>query len=232
MNVGEFFDKGGVAMWPLLVLSVLSVGTIVERVGFWARILLNERAVVDRILEAARSDWAAAAIAARKAKDQPMGRFLAAPLKLDRPDPDLFRLALEAAADEELAAMRKGEKILEAAIALSPLLGLLGTVLGLINSLGSIRIGDLGTDATSGATLGIGEALISTATGLVVAIASLAFYRLFQGMLFSQAKLFRRAGNELELIYRQAWGRPDGAPAPKGHGHDDDDEDAQDGPDR
>ena len=201
-------------MWPLLVLSVLSVGTIVERIGFWAKILLNERAVVDRILEAVRSDWGTAGAVAQKAKNQPMGRFLAAPLKLDNPDPELFRLALESSADEELAAMRKGDKILEASIALSPLLGLLGTVLGLIDSLGSIRIGDLGTDATSGATLGIGEALISTATGLVVAIGSLAFYRLFQGMLFSQAKLFRRAGNELELIYRQAWARGLSQPLP------------------
>jgi len=93
--------------------------------------------------------------------------------------------------------MRRGEKSLEAVIALSPLLGLLGTVLGLINSLGEIRIGDLGTASTAGVTLGIGEALISTAAGLVVAIVALAFYRLFQSLLFTQVKLFRRAGSEL-----------------------------------
>lgn len=209
MGIGELFEKGGLAMWPLLMLSVLSVGTILERLWFWTRILLKEKEVVDRVLEAVRLDWEAAEAIAGKSKDQPIGRFLFAPLKLEAPDPEVFRLALEAAADEELAAMRKGDKILEAVIALSPLLGLLGTVLGLIDSLGSIRIGDLGTDSTAGVTLGIGEALISTATGLIVAILSLAFYRLFQGLLFNQAKIFRQSGNELELLYRQFWAKRD-----------------------
>jgi len=77
--------------------------------------------------------------------------------------------------------------------------------LGLINSLGSIQISDLGTASTAGVTLGIGEALISTATGLIVAIVSLAFYRFFQGLWSNQVRLFRRAGSELELIYRQRW---------------------------
>lgn len=199
-------------MWPLLLLSILSVGTIFERLWFWARILLREREVVERFLEAARTDWESAGMIAKRAKTQPVGRFLAAPLRLENPDPEVFRLALEAAADEELAEMRKGDKMLEAAIAIAPLLGLLGTVLGLINSLGSIRISDLGTDSTAGVTLGIGEALISTAAGLIVAIMSLVFYRLFQALLFNQVKLFRQAGNELELIYRQAWSKPAIAP--------------------
>jgi len=107
--------------------------------------------------------------------------------------------------------MRRGDKILEAVIALSPLLGLLGTVIGLIISLRSIRIGDIGTASTSGVTTGIGEALISTASGLVVAIFSLAFYRLFQGFLFTQIKVFRKAGNELEMLYRQYWSAKDGS---------------------
>ncbi|MEO0771133.1 MAG: MotA/TolQ/ExbB proton channel family protein, partial [Cyanobacteria bacterium J06649_4] len=68
-------------------------------------------------------------------------------------------------------------------------------------------------DATAGTALGIGEALISTATGLVIAIVSLAFYRLFQGFVFGQARVFQRAGNELELPYRQAWAYTDGKPS-------------------
>ncbi|MEM6518533.1 MAG: MotA/TolQ/ExbB proton channel family protein, partial [Cyanobacteria bacterium P01_C01_bin.70] len=61
------------------------------------------------------------------------------------------------------------------------------------------------SDSTTGTVLGIGEALISTAAGLVIAIVSLAFYRLFQGFVFGQAKVFRQSGSELELLYRQAW---------------------------
>lgn len=207
MNIRELFTQGGIAMWPLLFLSILSLGTIIERIWFWSRILSREREVVNRVLEAVRRDWGAATDIAQQSKDQPIGRFLYAPLQLHRPEPEVFKLALESTADEELASMRRGDKILEAAIALAPLLGLLGTVLGLIGSLRSIRLGDLGTASTAGVTLGIGEALISTAAGLIVAIVSLAFYRLFQGFIFNQAKVFRRAGNELELMYRHDWAR-------------------------
>lgn len=192
-------------MLPLLFLSILSLTAIIERMWFWFGVLTKEREIVNRVLDAARRDWTVAAEVARQAYDQPVGRFLYTPLQLSNPDPEMFRLALEAAADEELAAMRRGDKILEAVIALAPLLGLLGTVIGLIISLRSIKIGDIGTASTTGVTTGIGEALISTASGLIVAILALAFYRLFQAFLFTQAKLFRRAGNELELLYRQHW---------------------------
>jgi len=192
-------------MWPLLVLSILALGTILERIWFWASVLFNERNTVNRVLDAATSNWPVAREMALEARRQPIGRYLYAPLRLANPDPDVFRLALETSADDELAAMRQGDKILEAVVALAPLLGLLGTVLGLISSLGSIRISDLGTASTAGVTTGIGEALISTATGLIVAITSLAFYRLFQALWYNQVKIFRKAGSELELLYRQAW---------------------------
>ncbi|MBD1873368.1 MotA/TolQ/ExbB proton channel family protein [Nodosilinea sp. FACHB-131] len=206
MNIPELFARGGPAMWPLLLLSILAVGTILERIWFWSRILTREREVSGRVLEAARRDWAAAADIAYRSAALPMGRFLSAPLRLQSPDPEVFRLALETSANEELLAMSRGEKILEAVATLSPLLGLLGTVLGLINSLSSIQITDLGSgDATAGTSLGISEALISTATGLIIAITALAFYRLFQGFVFGQAKMFRQAGSELELLYRQSW---------------------------
>ncbi|WP_375340572.1 MotA/TolQ/ExbB proton channel family protein [Okeania sp. SIO3I5] len=192
-------------MWPLLVLSILSLSTIIDRLWFWTNLLIKEKQTVARVLEAARRDWSIATEMARRTLKQPIGRFLYAPLRLQNPEPEVFKLALEAAADDELASMRKGDKLLEGVIALAPMLGLLGTVLGLIGSLGSIRLGDLGTSSTAGVTVGIGEALISTAAGLVVAIFSLVFYRLFQSLLFNQIKIFRKAGNELELLYRQYW---------------------------
>ncbi|MGL6282224.1 MAG: MotA/TolQ/ExbB proton channel family protein, partial [Microcoleaceae cyanobacterium] len=203
MTFGELMAKGGPTMWPLIILSVLAVSTILERLWFWFNLFSKERQIVNRVLEASHRDWVVAGEIAKRAYRQPIGRFLYAPLKLNNPGPDVFALALEAAAEEELAQMRKGDKLLEGVIALSPLLGLLGTVLGLIRSLGSIRLGDIGTASTAGVTTGIGEALITTATGMIVAIFSLAFYRLFQGFIFHQMKLFRRAGNELELLYRQ-----------------------------
>ncbi|MEH2074734.1 MAG: MotA/TolQ/ExbB proton channel family protein [Nostoc sp.] len=204
MDILDLFYKGGPAMWPLLVLSVLSFSVIFERLWFWLRILTQEKQIVDRILDAAQDNWQAAADIAKQASHQPVGRFLYAPLRFPKTDVETFRLALEATAEDELAGMRRGEKLLEAVIALAPLLGLLGTVLGLIKALRAIRIGDLGTESTAGVTTGIGESLIATATGLIVAIISLVFYRLFQSFVVNQIKVFRKAGNEMELLYRQS----------------------------
>lgn len=207
MNISEAFVRGGIAMWPLLFLSILTLSTIIERLWFWWRILSRQRQIAGRVVEAAHSDWGVAAEIARKSNDQPVGRFLNSALKLDHPEPEVFQLALEASADEELTAMHRGDKVLETTIAISPLLGLLGTVLGLISSLSTVRLGDLGTSSTAGVTLGISEALISTASGLIVAIVTLAFYRLFQSFVYGQAKIFRQSGNELELLYRNTWAR-------------------------
>jgi biopolymer transport protein ExbB len=205
MNILELLKAGGWTMIPLIVLSILTLTVVFERLRFWFRILNKETEIANRILDACRRDWAAATEIARQAYEQPIGRFLYAPLKMEGPDPELFRLALESAADEEIVSMRRGDKVLEAVIAMAPLLGLLGTVLGLIESLGSITLGDIGTTSTKGVTAGIGTALISTAAGLIVALISLAFYRLFQGLVFNQAKILRQAGNEIELLYRQQW---------------------------
>lgn len=205
MDIVDIFRKGGPAMWPLLALSILSLSVIIERLWFWFRILTQEKEIVDRVLNAARDNWGGAMQLAKRATDQPIGRFLYAPLQISKPNPEVLQLALEASAEDELASMRQGEKILETVIALAPLLGLLGTVLGLIRSLQNIRLGDLGTSSAAGVTLGIGESLISTAAGLIVAIISLAFYRLFQAFVVNQVKIFRRAGSDLELLYRQFW---------------------------
>ena len=192
-------------MWPLLFLSILTLGTVFERLWFWLNLLRGERRFADQILDAARRDWDEATHLARRFSNQPMGRFLYTPLRLANKEPEVFRLALEASADEELNAMRRGDKLLEGVIAIAPLLGLLGTVLGLITSLRAFQPTSIDSAAILRVGNGIGEALISTVVGLVLAILALVFFRLFQGLLFHQARIFRRTGNELELTYRQFW---------------------------
>lgn len=204
MDILDLFYKGGPAMWPLLALSVLALSVIFERLWFWLRILTQEKQIVDRVLDAAGDNWEVAADIARQATNQPIGRFLYAPLKLVKSDPETFRLALEATAEDELAGMRRGEKLLESVIALAPMLGLLGTVLGLQQSVGNLKLGEFGTNAVADVPAGIGTALITTATGLIIAIVGLVFYRLFQSFLVNQVKVFRKAGNEMELLYRQS----------------------------
>jgi biopolymer transport protein ExbB len=193
-------------MWPLSFLSVLSLATVLERFWFWIGILSREQETIDRVIDAGVADqWEQALQVARNERHRPIGRFLYAPLRRHQPDPETFRLALEAAAEEELSAMRRGEKTLQAIIAMAPLLGLLGTVLGLIRSLNGIKLSDIGSAIGNNVTLGISESLISTSVGMVVAIVSLGFYWVFQGFLFNQIRLFRRSGNDLELLYREKW---------------------------
>ncbi len=200
----ELIKAGGPVMYPLIALSVFALAGIMERLIFWFAIIKQERKTAENILAIARQDLKLASVAAEQSLKIPVARFLYAPLALEDPDPELFRLALESTADEELAEMLKGEKLLEAVITIAPLLGLLGTVTGLIGSFYSLKIGDVAANTKSGSlTEGIAVALITTATGLIIAIFASAFHRLFLALQDQQTKLFMKFGNQLELIYRQ-----------------------------
>jgi biopolymer transport protein ExbB len=105
--------------------------------------------------------------------------------------------------------MRKGDKMLETIVAIAPLLGLLGTVTGLIATFSNLNIGGGGgTEEASAAAAGIGEALITTAAGMIVAIIALLVFRVLVSLQSQQIDYFSDAGNELDLIYRQYWYEP------------------------
>ncbi len=196
-------------MVPIVGCSVLTIATALERALFWTQLLRREDQVVNEVVDASRRDLSQAAAIAAQAQDLPIGRFLLAPLRLKQPSPDTFRLALETAADREFVKMRKGDKLLETIVAVAPLLGLLGTVTGLIGTFGNLNIGGGGTgDQATAAAAGIGEALITTAAGMVVAIVALLVFRVMVTLQSQQIDYFSDAGNELELIYRQYWYEP------------------------
>lgn len=195
-------------MVPILGCSVLTIATGFERAWFWTNLLKRESQVVNEVLDAARRDLDEAAAIAARANDTPVGRFLLAPLRLKNPSPETFRLALENAGDKEFVKMRRGDKVLETIVAVAPLLGLLGTVTGLIATFNNLNIGSGGGTDTSAAASGIGEALITTAAGMVVAIMALLVFRVMVTFQGQQMDYFSEAGNELELIYRQFWYEP------------------------
>jgi biopolymer transport protein ExbB len=209
-NVLELLAKGGPVIVPLVGLSILSVACGIERSWFWWKTLQGEKLLVREILSAAQEDLGKARAIAEQAKHLPIGRFLLAALRLNQPTPETFRLAMEAAGDREFVQMRKGDKILETVVAIAPLLGLLGTVTGLINTFFNLKIGGGGGNSidTSKAALGIAEALITTAAGMVVAIIALAIYRVCVSLQSAQIDYFADTGTELELIYRQIWYEP------------------------
>jgi biopolymer transport protein ExbB len=205
--------EGGPIMVPIVGLSVLTVACGLERALFWSKLLASESKIAHDVLKAADYSLTDARTIAQRAQDLPIGRFLLIPLKLTSPTPETFRLALETTAEEEFAKMRRGDKLLETVVGIAPLLGLLGTVMGLIKTFKNLNIGGGGGGADAGAGLagasaGIGEALIATAAGMIVAIIALSFLRIFVTFQAQQEEFFTKLGGELEVIYRQRWYEP------------------------
>ncbi|MEB3295022.1 MAG: MotA/TolQ/ExbB proton channel family protein [Synechococcales bacterium] len=205
----DLLIKGGPVMVPIVGLSILAVACALERAWFWRQVLKEEQKIVHEVLAAARYSLEDAHQIAERVTQMPIGRFLLAALKLNRPNPETFRLAMESAGDQEFAKMRRGDKLLETIVAIAPLLGLLGTVTGLIHTFLNLKIGAGGTAPDlSKASAGIGEALITTAGGMIVAIIALIVFRVSITLQAQQIDYFAKVGSELELIYRQIWYEP------------------------
>lgn len=204
MAISDLFSLGGIVMWPLLGFSILTVALILERLLFWFKVAQQDR-FVREVLSLYRRTPQAAFAKLDQNTDLPIARIFLAALILERPTPEEFRLALESAAQAELPLLKRFNTVFETVINVSPLLGLLGTILGLINSFASLRLGDVGGTQTAGVTGGISEALISTAAGLIVAILTLLFANTFRGLYRRQIALMQEYGGQMELLYRRRY---------------------------
>jgi biopolymer transport protein ExbB len=207
MPFHNLFTAGGVVMWPLLGFSILAVALILERIGFWLRVAKRQDNVVREILALYKRSPQAALMKLEQNLDLPISRIFLAALELDQPTPEEFRLALESAAQAEIPLLKRFNTVFETIISLSPLLGLLGTILGLISSFASLRIGEVSGSNAVGVSAGISEALVSTASGLVVAIFTLLFANTFRGLYLRQIALIQEYGGQLELLYRRRYER-------------------------
>lgn len=195
-------------MWPLLAFSVLAIALIIERSIFWLKINKRQTRVVKEVIRLYRSENIVGALDKLKQNaDLPIARIFLAALELEQPTPEEFRLALESEAQAELPILKRFNTIFDTIISISPLLGLLGTILGLIASFASLNIGDVGGSRTAGVTSGISEALVSTASGLVVAIMTLLFANTFRGLYQRQTALIQEYGGQMELLYRRDYER-------------------------
>jgi len=198
--VGQF---GGIVALPLLVLSLVSLSAIGERCWFWWRILHKQDRVIRHALKTIQINGPAATELLRENLDLPIARACLEALELDRPTPGEFTLALETASRAELVHLRRFNMLFETIVTAAPLLGLLGTVLGLIQSFGGLQLGDPTQNDAGAITAGIGSALSSTVFGLVVAIVTLLFANGFRSLYRRQRALFEEYGGRLELIYRR-----------------------------
>ncbi|MEL6352246.1 MAG: MotA/TolQ/ExbB proton channel family protein [Cyanobacteria bacterium J06627_28] len=202
MGIIELFQSGGVVMWPLLVFSILAMTLIFERGLFWLRLYRQQDRFILQVLSTYTTQPQDAIARLRQHTDFPIARIFLSALTLEQGTPEDFRLALESAAQSEIPLLKRFNTVFETIIGVAPLLGLLGTILGLMESFSSLQIGS-GGESASNVTAGIGTALVSTATGLLVAIATLLFANLFLGLYRRQRSAIEAYSGKLELLYRQ-----------------------------
>ncbi|WP_261206197.1 MotA/TolQ/ExbB proton channel family protein [Laspinema sp. D2d] len=209
-NFGKIMAAGGIVSVPLLIASILALALIAERLFFWFRLNRRQGRMVREVLQLYRQDPDLAMKKLQLNADLPVARIFLEALALDDPNPEEFRLALESAAQAEIPLLKRFNTVFETIINVAPLLGLLGTILGLMQSFGALRLGDVGGSNTTGVTGGISEALVSTVMGLVVAIFTLLFANTFRSFYVRQIALIQEVGGQLELLYRHRYERDRG----------------------
>ncbi|MDH4275499.1 MAG: MotA/TolQ/ExbB proton channel family protein [Gammaproteobacteria bacterium] len=192
----EYIKAGGWMMFPIIVASIIAVAIILER--FWS--LRRSRIVPKHLLaqiyhlhKRGRLDYQAIT----QLKDaSPLGRVLAAGLTNANHSREVMKEALEETGRHVVHELERYLSTLGSIAAVSPLLGLLGTVYGMISTFTVISSRGVG-DPTAVAA-GISEALICTATGLTVAIPALLFHRHFQRRIEELVVLMEQ--NALKLV--------------------------------
>ncbi len=174
----EFLQAGGWLMLPIVLCSVLALAIVGER--FWSlrRKRIVPEGLVEQVMQWHRSGQLTEARIEEIRSSSPLGRVLAAGLVNLNHSREIMKEAIEDTGRQVVASLERFLNALGTIASISPLLGLLGTVIGMIKVFATITtqgVGDPGSLAG-----GISEALITTAAGLSVAIPALMFYRFFR----------------------------------------------------
>ncbi|HRE09159.1 MAG TPA: MotA/TolQ/ExbB proton channel family protein [Opitutaceae bacterium] len=197
----ELFKHGGYIMWPIIILSFLTLTVVVERIIFAIReSATREPEVVEKMLEKVEARDVDGAVAlGRKSKD-----FIARILvyALTHKEHSLHNAFIRAS-NQELTRYQQGMSTLDTCITAAPLLGLLGTVTGMMNTFGALGTGDIGS-AAGQITGGVAEALIATAGGLAIAITGLLPYNYINAKTEEAKHDVSDASNALELIIKKS----------------------------
>ncbi len=195
----ELFQKGGPLMWPLLFCSFLSLTVIIERLIFWVREEREKNGqVVEKILHLTEKGKFDEALAASDGVEDAAARVLKEGLRKRELG---IKESIEIAATEEIEKMKRGMTILDTIITLAPLLGILGTVLGIIESFD--MLGRAGIENPRAVTAGIAQALITTAAGLSVAIVALIPFNMFVSKVRKVTSRLDRVSTRVEIACRK-----------------------------
>ena len=176
MNLNNF---GGIVSIPLGFVSILALALILERLTFWLTTLYTQKSVKDDLLthfcNASQKEMGLSL----KPKNHPLVIFYESVINSKDNDFDSLQRNIKLGFERVSPRLRRYDTALSSIVAISPLLGLLGTVLGLIRSFKGLGLGQP-LENTEVVISGISEALVSTAIGLVIAIITLAFTNLFR----------------------------------------------------
>ena len=201
------FKSGGIVMWPLLLISITSLACILERFTFWKGFIKKDDKKLVMTIEKYSKIYSSNDINKNYINSIPLEKVLFQSLQIidqcylvEKKNVDI-KLALEISIQSIQSEFGKFSNLFSTIITVSPLLGLLGTVLGLINSFSFIKLGESGANVQE-VTGGISEALISTATGLVIAIITLVFSNYFNSLWKKQNAILNQYCGKFEMLYR------------------------------
>jgi biopolymer transport protein ExbB len=201
MSGMDLFLAGKQIMWPILFLSFILITVVIERLLFVLRENANrEPEVVEKMLEnVERRDIEGALAIGRKSKDY-IAKILV--YTLTNKEYSLAN-AFVRASGQELARFQQGMATLDTCITAAPLLGLLGTVTGMMRTFGSLTGGDIAA-AAGQITGGVAEALIATMCGLAIAIMGLLPYNYLNARAEQAKQEVSDASHALEILLKKA----------------------------
>lgn len=175
----ELFTKGGFLMWPLLACSILGMGIFLAKLAFFHQILRGAEDLFREVYELLGQNRTDEALVVCQRSNSPLARVFSAVLHLEGRSRDHIKTVASEVAGREGAPLEQYLGLLSTIATISPLIGLLGTVLGMIQAFTVISAQGVGTPATLGG--GISQALITTAAGLTVAIPVILAHRYLSG---------------------------------------------------
>lgn len=194
----DLFQKGGIVMYPLIACSVISLTVILERALFWIRDKRNvDSRLVDQVLDLARTREYEKIKQSTQGSADYVVRVLVCGLV--HKEYSLSK-AMEMAAMEEIKRMKRYLPVLDTMITAAPLLGILGTVIGIIHSFD--MLGQAGIQDPHAVTSGIAQALLTTAAGLLIAIFALFPYNYFMSKVEKAAVRIEKYATSLEIVHR------------------------------
>ena len=175
----EIIRAGGPLMWPILLCSVVAVAIFVERLWTLSPRRVNPAELTDKIWKLVQTRTLTDRHVEALEQNSPLGRVLASGLANRDRGRDIMKEVIEDTGRHVVYELERFLDALGTIAAITPLLGLLGTVTGMISAFEAITVQGVGDpQVLSG---GIGEALITTATGLIVAIPALIAHRYLRG---------------------------------------------------